>query len=114
MMWAHASHSLMNACRWRSGLKFTIDERGRARVVSQQGKTVKRSTVSRMVARGCCALPCLAKAPVDGAVLNKIADAGFNHGEVVETAAYLADRIGGRMTNSPAMRTAERWTQDRF
>jgi carboxypeptidase Q len=53
-------------------------------------------------------------ASVDGAMLNRIADAGFNHGEVVETAAYLADRIGGRMTNSPAMRVAERWTQDRF
>lgn len=26
----------------------------------------------------------------------------------------LADRIGGRLTNSPAMRQAERWTQDRF
>src|SRR6185437_7670960 len=52
--------------------------------------------------------------PTDAGTLNKIADAGFNHGEVVETAAYLADQIGGRMTNSPAMRTAERWTQSRF
>jgi hypothetical protein len=55
-----------------------------------------------------------AAAPVDAVTLNRIADTGFNHGEVVETAAYLADRIGGRMTNSPAMRTAERWTQDQF
>ena len=47
-------------------------------------------------------------------VLNRIADAVFNHGEVVETAEYLADRIGGRMTNSPAMRQAERWTQEKF
>ncbi len=53
-------------------------------------------------------------APVDTVTLNKIADAGFNHGEVVETAAYLADRIGGRMTNSPAMRTAESWTQGKL
>jgi hypothetical protein len=67
---------------------------------------------------GACALACtaaaLAGAPVDTVTLNRIADASFNHGEVVETAAYLADRIGGRMTNSPAMRTAERWTQDKF
>ena len=56
---------------------------------------------------------CMA-APVDTMTLNRIADEGFNHGEVVETAAYLADRIGGRMTNSPAMRTAESWTQDRL
>jgi len=48
--------------------------------------------------------------PVDAVTLNKIADAGFNHGEVVETAAYLADQIGGRLTNSPAMRVAVRWT----
>src|SRR5271155_860131 len=46
--------------------------------------------------------------------INRIADVGFNHSEVVDTAAYLADEIGGRMTNSPAMRKAERWTQDRF
>jgi len=46
--------------------------------------------------------------------INRIADVGFNHSEVVNTAAYLADEIGGRMTNSPAMRKAERWTQDKF
>jgi carboxypeptidase Q len=46
--------------------------------------------------------------------INRISDVGFNHSEVVTTAAYLADEIGGRMTNSPAMRKAERWTQDRF
>lgn len=53
-------------------------------------------------------------APVDTVSLNRIADEGFNHGEVVETAAYLADRIGARMTNSPAMRTAESWTQGKL
>ena len=71
---------------------------------------------------GCCtvlwwlaAIPALASTPpVDATTLNQIADAGFNHGEVVETAAYLADQIGGRLTNSPAMRTAERWTQAKF
>jgi len=46
--------------------------------------------------------------------INRISDVGFNHSEVVTTAAYLADEIGGRMTNSPAMRKAERWTQDKF
>jgi carboxypeptidase Q len=46
--------------------------------------------------------------------INRIADVGFNHSEVIDTAAYLADQIGGRMTNSPAMRKAERWTQERF
>lgn len=37
-----------------------------------------------------------APAPVDAQTINQIADEGFNRGEVVETAAYLADRIGGR------------------
>src|SRR5688572_6987830 len=53
-------------------------------------------------------------AAIDAAMLNRIADEGFNHGEVVETVAHLADRIGSRLTNSPGMRAAERWTQDQF
>jgi carboxypeptidase Q len=65
------------------------------------------------LAAGLAAPPALA-APVDAQTINLIADQGFNHGEVAETNAYLADRIGGRMTNSPAMRQAERWTQARF
>ena len=58
-------------------------------------------------------LPAVA-APVDPATLERISDEGFNHGQVVETAEYLADRIGGRLTNSPAMRAAEAWSMDRF
>jgi hypothetical protein len=46
--------------------------------------------------------------------IDRVLDEGLNHGEVVETAEYLADSIGGRMTNSPAMREAERWTQAKF
>src|SRR5271169_4520454 len=52
--------------------------------------------------------------PGEPSAINRIADAGFNHSELIDTAAYLADEIGGRMTNSPAMRKAERWTQDKF
>ncbi|MEA3197612.1 MAG: carboxypeptidase, partial [Gammaproteobacteria bacterium] len=52
--------------------------------------------------------------PVEVHTVNRITDAAFNHGEVVDIAAYLADQIGGRMTNSPAMRKAERWTQSEF
>jgi carboxypeptidase Q len=50
----------------------------------------------------------------DPPIVSRIADEGFNHSQVAETAEYLADQIGGRMTNSPAMRRAERWTQDKF
>jgi hypothetical protein len=46
--------------------------------------------------------------------INRIADAAFNHSEVANTAEYLADDIGGRMTNSPAMRRAEKWTAEKF
>jgi carboxypeptidase Q len=55
-----------------------------------------------------------AAAPPDPVTVSRITDAAFNHGEVVDIAAYLADQIGGRMTNSPAMRRAERWTMDQF
>lgn len=55
-----------------------------------------------------------AQAQVSLDTVNRIADQAYHHGEVVETAAHLTDRIGGRLTNSPAMREAERWTQAKF
>jgi hypothetical protein len=56
----------------------------------------------------------LAVPPVDAQTMERIADAGFNHGQVINYVEYLSDNIGGRMTNSPAMREAERWTQYEF
>jgi carboxypeptidase Q len=50
----------------------------------------------------------------DRAMVNRIVDEGLNHSELPEVAAYLTDRIGGRMTNSPQMRAAEKWTQEQF
>ncbi|HRJ63912.1 MAG TPA: peptidase M28, partial [Brevundimonas sp.] len=47
---------------------------------------------------------------VDRVAINGIIDQGLNHSEVMQTAAWLTDRIGGRMTNSPQMRQAEQWT----
>ena len=52
--------------------------------------------------------------PDRGAVTAKILDEGINHSEVVVIAEHLADVIGPRLTNSPAMRKAESWTQDEF
>ena len=46
--------------------------------------------------------------------VNRIMDEGFNRSELPQTAAYLTDRIGGRMTNSPQMREAEQWTQEQY
>jgi hypothetical protein len=58
--------------------------------------------------------PPKASFPSETITINRISDEGFNHSQVVDTAAYLADEIGGRMTNSPAMRKAEHWTQEKF
>lgn len=58
-------------------------------------------------------MPALAAVP-DPAINNRIIDAAMNHGEVMDTAQYLTDHIGGRMTNSPQMRAAEQWTKQRF
>ena len=52
--------------------------------------------------------------PIDPKLINRIADAEFNHGQIMNLAEHLADQIGGRMTNSPAMRQAEGWTSDEF
>jgi carboxypeptidase Q len=59
------------------------------------------------------AMPAVAQS-VDRVAINGVIDQGFNHSEVMDTAAWLTDRIGGRMTNSPQMREAEAWTQQRF
>lgn len=53
-------------------------------------------------------------AAAQGEVVNRIIDEGVNHSEVMLSAEYLTDRIGSRMTNSPGMRVAEKWTQEKF
>jgi hypothetical protein len=62
-----------------------------------------------------CALaasPVLAKP--DPEVINAIRDQGFNHSQVMTTLQHLTDKIGPRLTNSPRMREAARWTQERL
>lgn len=59
------------------------------------------------------ASPALAQS-VDRAQVARIVDEGTTHSEVMLTAEHLADTIGPRMTNSPAMRLAEAWTQSKF
>lgn len=59
------------------------------------------------------AVPAAAQAP-DRVAINGILDQGMNHSEVMQTAAWLTDRIGGRLTNSPQMRQAEVWSQQKF
>ncbi len=46
----------------------------------------------------------------DPELINAIRDQGFNHSQVMQTLQHLTDRIGPRLTNSPQMREANRWT----
>ncbi|MCH7823100.1 MAG: M28 family peptidase [Proteobacteria bacterium] len=50
--------------------------------------------------------------PVDLDMVNKIRDEGFNRSEVMETLRVLTDEIGPRLTASPGMRAASKWTVD--
>ncbi|RZJ18568.1 MAG: M20/M25/M40 family metallo-hydrolase [Brevundimonas sp.] len=59
------------------------------------------------------AVPAAAQAP-DRVAINGILDQGLNHSEVMQTAAWMTDRIGGRLTNSPQMRQTESWSQQKF
>ena len=47
-------------------------------------------------------------------LLNAIRDQGLNHSRVMTTFQHLTDTIGPRLTNSPSMREATRWTQTRL
>ena len=55
-----------------------------------------------------------AETPVDWAVVTQIRDEGFNRSKVMETAAYLTDVIGPRLTGSPAAKKANEWTRDQL
>jgi carboxypeptidase Q len=60
------------------------------------------------------ASPLAAETPVDYAVVTQIRDEGFNRSRVMETAAYLTDVIGPRLSGSPAARKANEWTRDQL
>ncbi len=51
---------------------------------------------------------------VDLATVTRIRDEAFHRSQVMETAAYLCDVIGPRLTNSPAARRANQWSRERF
>ena len=56
----------------------------------------------------------LALAKPDPEVINQIRDQGFNHSQVMPTLQHLTDTFGPRLTNSPQMREASRWTMERL
>ena len=48
---------------------------------------------------------------VDLEVVTRIRDEGFHRSQALATAAYLADRIGSRLTGSPELKEANEWTR---
>jgi len=65
-----------------------------------------------VVAASLVAVSIHAAEPVDLDIVTRIRDEGFHHSQVMTYAAYLTDRIGGRLTGSPAMKLANEWTRD--
>lgn len=53
-----------------------------------------------------------AEEPVDLDMVNKIRDEGFHRSEVMASLRVLTDEIGPRLTASPGMRAASKWTVD--
>jgi len=70
--------------------------------------TLLLSTTAPLAAK-----PAATKAADNTQVL-RVIDEGTNHSQVMQTAQHLTDVIGPRMTNSPGMRKAEEWTQQKF
>ncbi|MDP9198363.1 MAG: M20/M25/M40 family metallo-hydrolase [Pseudomonadota bacterium] len=66
------------------------------------------------LAAGLIVLTALATEQNEPSAINRIVDEGFDRSQLPQIAAHLTDRIGGRMTNSPQMREAEKWTQEQF
>ena len=46
--------------------------------------------------------------------IDKIKEEGSKNSQVMQTLSYLTDVIGGRLTNSPAMKRANEWTRDQM
>ena len=52
--------------------------------------------------------------PVDLDMVTRIRDEGFHRSQVMDTARYLTDEIGPRITGSPALKRANEWTLARL
>ena len=75
---------------------------------------MKHRPIASWVLAAGIAWSAVAAAQVQPDAVNRIMDEGFNRSGLPQTAAWLTDRIGGRMTNSPQMRQAEQWTQEQY
>ena len=52
--------------------------------------------------------------PVDWEMVNRIRDEGIERSQVMDTLQYLTDRIGPRLTGSPALVEANEWTLEKL
>jgi len=55
-----------------------------------------------------------AEEPVDLDMVTRIRDEGFNRSEVMESLRVLTDEVGPRLTASPGMRAASKWTVEQL
>ncbi len=55
-----------------------------------------------------------AQEPVYWDVVDRIRSEGFDNSQVMDSAGYLADVIGPRLTGSPNMRQAQEWAMARM
>jgi hypothetical protein len=51
---------------------------------------------------------------VDLGVITRIRDEGFHRSQVMATVGYLTDRIGPRLTGTPALKEANEWTRQQL
>ncbi len=70
--------------------------------------------ISGIVAVAPAMPPAASQETVDLQAFTRIRDEGLRRSQVMEMAAELSDRIGARLTGSPAMREANQWTRDQL
>ncbi|HEY1090225.1 MAG TPA: M20/M25/M40 family metallo-hydrolase [Burkholderiaceae bacterium] len=75
---------------------------------------LKSTLLSGLAIAGLLAPTLVLAAKPDPELINAIRDQGFNHSQVVQTLQHLTDKIGPRLTNSPTMREASRWTREQL
>ena len=52
--------------------------------------------------------------PVDLSMMSRIRDEGFHRSQAMDIASNLTDRIGPRLTGSPALRQANDWVLEQL
>ncbi len=55
-----------------------------------------------------------AQETIDHVMVDKFRDEGLNRSQVMETASYMVDVFGPRLSNSPAYNRAAQWAKKRF